>query len=428
MTLILDRINQPHRLEIQKIEVPEAQKYTLDNGILVYSINAGFQDLVKVELLFQNPTFDPKLPLNNSATNRMMAEGTSKFTAQQIADMIDYYGSFYETDENSDFCSVILYSLNKYLKQTLPYVSELMYDPIFPEKELGIYKQNNKQRLIVDNEKVMSVARRKFGEIIFGKQHPYGFYVEPEDYDKIFSKDLVEFHKAKYDPSNCIIIVSGMVTDETIKLLNENFGKKASSRSKIITINPPFDSHKEKKNYIEKEGAIQSAIRIGKPFFNRRHPDYAGAAVMNTIFGGYFGSRLMSNIREDKGYTYGIGSVVVSMMNEGYFFISTEVGANVTENALKEIYFEIDEMRNELVDEEELEMVRNYMLGTFLKGIDGAFSLAERWKSIYLSGLDYSYYERYVNKIRTIGAEEVLELSRKYLNPADFYELVVGRK
>lgn len=166
MTLIIDRINQPARIGIQKMNVPQAKKYTLDNGIEVYAINAGFQELVKVELLFNNVDFDPAKPLLNSATNRMMSEGTKNFSAQQIADMIDYYGSFYETDENSDFCSIILYSLNKYLKDTLPFVSAVLDEPVFPEKELAIFKQNNKQRLNVDNEKVGSIARKKFGEII----------------------------------------------------------------------------------------------------------------------------------------------------------------------------------------------------------------------------------------------------------------------
>jgi zinc protease len=428
MSLTIDRINQPARIGIQKMNVPQAKKYTLDNGIEVYAINAGFQELVKVELLFNNVDFDPNKPLLNSATNRMMSEGTRNFSAQQIADMIDYYGSFYETDENSDFCSIILYSLNKYLKDTLPFVSAVLEEPVFPEKELAIFKQNNKQRLNVDNEKVGSMARKKFGEIIFGSEHPYGYFIKPENYDSLTSDDLKAFHAKKYSPSNCMIIVSGLVTDETIMILNRFLGQRKTSGEKIRTVYPKFVTSTQKQHYIEKEGAIQSAIRIGMPFFNRKHPDYAGTAVMNTLFGGYFGSRLMSNIREDKGYTYGIGSVIVSMKQEGYYFISTEVGADVTNDAIKEIYNEVDIMRNELVEEEELEMVKNYMLGTFLKGIDGAFQLAERFKSIYLSELDYTYYERYVDKLRTIGPDEILELSRKYLDPAHFLELVVGRK
>ncbi|MBL0064989.1 MAG: insulinase family protein [Bacteroidetes bacterium] len=177
-----------------------------------------------------------------------------------------------------------------------------------------------------------------------------------------------------------------------------------------------------------KEGAVQSAIRIGRRLFNRNHPDYPGMAVLNTVLGGYFGSRLMSNIREDKGYTYGIGSALVSMKQEGYFFISTEVGADVTIPALTEIYKEIDLLKTELVDEEELEMVRNYMRGTFIKGIESAFHLADRFRSLHLHGLGYDYYQKYLEKVRTIQPEEIKALANKYLDSSMFYELVVGRK
>lgn len=428
MQTVIDRKNAPSRADIQKINVPQAEKHTLDNGIPVYAINAGFQDLVKVELLFTNPEFNAAKPLMNSATNRMLPEGTSKYNSQQLADLIDYYGAFFETDENSDFCSVMLYSLNKYLGQTLPYIREMLTEPSFPENELSVYKKNHKQRLIVDNEKVGSLARRKFNQIIFGNDHPYGFMVQPDDYDALNREDLIAFHKLKYSPSNCVLIVSGMINADTIQMLNKNFGSWKNENLKLNFNRPAFQTEKEFKHYVKKDGAIQSAIRIGKPFFNRSHEDYPGVAVANTLLGGYFGSRLMSNIREDKGYTYGIGSAIVSMKQEGYFFISTEVGAKVTNDALREIYSEIELMRSETVEEEELEMVRNYMLGTFLKGIDGAFQLAERFKSIYLSGLDYGYYDRYLAKIRTIGPDEVLSLSRKYFDPAGFHELVVGLK
>ncbi|HRH66403.1 MAG TPA: insulinase family protein, partial [Bacteroidia bacterium] len=182
------------------------------------------------------------------------------------------------------------------------------------------------------------------------------------------------------------------------------------------------------KQFIEKEGAVQSAIRIGRRLFNRNHPDYPGMAVLNTVLGGYFGSRLMSNIREDKGYTYGIGSALVSMKQEGYFFISTEVGADVTVPALTEIYKEIDLLKTELVEEEELAMVRNYMRGTFLKGIENAFHLADRFRSLHLHGLGYDYYQKYLEKVRTIQPDEIKALANKYLDSGAFYELVVGRK
>lgn len=429
MQATIDRINPPFTKPVPDLDLQQAKKYVLDNGIEVYAISAGFQDLVKVEFLFSNKQFDPSQPLRDSATNRMLQEGTKNYTAQQLADQIDYYGAFLETDENFDFCSINLYTLNKYLAQTLPFISELLDNPVFPQAEMEVYKRNSKQRLIVDNEKVASLARRNFSKIIFGNNHPYGYYTELSDYDNLKREDLIAYHKKKYDVSNCVIILSGLVSDSSVDLLNKHFGKKISTVSNGKTpVVIPFESSKEKIHYFEKEGAIQSAIRIGMPFFNRVHPDYPGMAVVNTLLGGYFGSRLMSNIREDKGYTYGIGSTIVSMKQNGYFFISTEVGADVTKNALSEIYYEIEQLKAEEVESDELEMVRNYMLGTFLKGIDGAFQLAERFKSIYLSGLEYDYYRRYLDKVKSIQPDEIQSLARKYLNATDFYEIVVGRK
>ena len=428
MQTIIDRSLQPSTTDIDKIDIPKAKKFILDNGIPVYTLTAGLQDLVKVEFLFLNKNFDVNDPLLNSATNRMLSDGTTKYTAQQLADHIDYYGSFFETDENSDFSSIMLYSLNKHLEATLPFVSDILHDPIFPLSELETYIRNNKQILNVENEKVSSLARRKFNEVIFGEKHPYGYLAQTSDFDKLNREHLKEHFKKKYSPANCVIIVSGLVKDDAVKLLNKFFGHTKSSNGVLNGSQQVFTPSSVKKHLIEKDGAVQSALRIGKPFFNRTHPDYPGMAVLNTLLGGYFGSRLMSNIREDNGYTYGIGSAVASMKQEGYFFISTEVGADVTNSAIEEIYKEIEILKEEHVDNEELEMARNYMLGTFLKGMDGAFQLAERFKSIYLYDLDYSYYDRYLQKIKTIQADELRDLARKYFDLSGFYEIVVGRK
>ena len=429
MQTLIDRSVQPSIKEIGKIDIQQPQKFTLDNGIPVFSLSAGFQDLIKVEFIFQNNSFDVNRPLQNSTTNRMLSEGTSKYTGQQLADHIDYYGSFFETEENSDYSSVILYSLNKHLEASLPYVMEIIYDPVFPTQELETYKRNSRQRLTVDNEKVGSIARRKFNEIIFGSKHPYGYFVQISDYDKVEKSQLQELFIEKYLPANCTIVISGLIKDDAINILNKFCGRPSNNNgSAKKSVSFPFTTSETKKHFIAKEGAVQSAIRIGKPFFNRTHADYPGMAVLNTILGGYFGSRLMSNIREDKGYTYGIGSAIVSMKQEGYFFISTEVGSDVSTSAIEEIYKEIELLKDDLVEGEELEMARNYMVGTFLKGMDGAFQLSDRFKSIYFSGLDYSYYDRYLQKLRSIQPDELRDLARKYFDISSFFEVVVGRK
>jgi zinc protease len=429
MEQLLDR-SIPPLIKLQdEFNIRHADKAILDNGISLYSVSAGFQDVIRVEFLFPNPQFNPQKPLTVNATHRLLNEGTSKHNAQQLADMVDYYGSFYETDQSADYCSVVLLSLNKHLEETLPIVYEIVTDAVFPDHELSVFKQNNKQRLVVENERVNSVARKKFNEMMFGANHPYGFYIKPEHYEAIQRDDLKQYHKKHYTASHCTIIVSGIVNKKAIKAINNVFGKKEwLGESYHLKSNYSAEVFKEKKVFVQKADALQSAIRVGKLMFNKKHPDYAGMQVLNTILGGYFGSRLMKNIREDKGYTYGIGSALVSMQHEGYFFITSEVGVEVTNATLDEIYKEIKTLQTEPVPNDELTIVKNYILGSFLKSIDGSFNLADRWKSLMLYGLDYDYYDKYINTVKNITSEQLLLLAQKYFDESSLYELVVGNK
>ncbi|CAN5488230.1 pitrilysin family protein [soil metagenome] len=426
---ILSRSNPPSLQQIEDFSFQHVEKRKLDNGIPVFIMNAGVQDVLKAELIFTNPAFNPAQPLLHSAVNRLMSEGTSRHNAQQLAEMVDYYGAYYETEQSTDYCAVVLHTLTKHFSSTLLVILEIITDAAFPEKELAVYKQNNKQRLTVENEKVGSVARRKFSEIIFGSEHGYGYYTKPEDYDKLSQAALQNFYNAHYVSNHCTIVISGKVNEDAFKVLNNILGRPDWSKGNgEVTPVTPFNSSTGKINYIEKEGAIQSAIRIGKPMFSKTHPDYAGMQVLNTLLGGYFGSRLMKNIREDKGYTYGIGSAVVSMIQGGYFFIASEVGADVCESALAEIYKEIEILKSEPVPAEELQMVKNYMLGSFLKSIDGAFNLADRWKGIMFYNLDYDYYQQFINTVKSVSSEDIIRLAQKYLQRESLYELVVGKK
>jgi zinc protease len=170
---------------------------------------------------------------------------------------------------------------------------------------------------------------------------------------------------------------------------------------------------------------VQGSIRMGTPFPNRHHPDFLKVQVLNNVFGGFFGSRLMSNIREDKGYTYGIHSYLENHIQESAWVISTEAGRDVCEAAITEVYKEMAVLRDEPIDAEELLLVRNYMMGSILGDLDGPFHIINRWKNIVLNGLDESYFYNQIETIRNITAQELQELANKYLVQDKFYELVV---
>jgi zinc protease len=302
----------------------------------------------------------------------------------------------------------------------------MITDSVFLEEELATYKQNSKQRLSVSLKKSEFVAARLIDAYVYGEQHPYGTYTNPEDIDALNTVQLKEFYKQYYVNGSCVIFVSGKLPADLKEQLNNNFGGlslKANNEA-LPAIKPQPATEKKYRINNDAEG-VQGAIRIARHFPNRHHPDFMKVMVLNTLFGGYFGSRLMSNIREDKGYTYGIHSYVQNHLQQTAWLISTEAGKDVSEATVEEVYKEMKLLREELVDDEELLLVRNYLIGTILGDLDGPFQIMGRWKNIILNKLDEKYFYESVHIIKTITAEEIRELAKKYLNPEDFYELIV---
>jgi predicted Zn-dependent peptidase len=393
----------------------------------VYSLSAGSQEITKIEFLFKAGMYYQPATLIASGTNSLLESGTSKFTADELSEGIDFLGSFLELQVEQDFACITVYSLNKYVSQTLAYIEELIKHPSYPEDEFRIYYGNKRQKHAINSQKVSVLARRRFAELLFGEQHPYGRDVKDADYERISIAELKDFFSKHYNSMNCTIMTAGNLPANLMDELEKYFGSTWGQQSGTPIIQATKAITVKGKHLIEREDAIQSAIRVGRLLFNKTHPDYFKFQVLNSILGGYFGSRLMANIREDKGYTYGIGSGLTNLVHDGYFFISTEVGAEVTSNTLKEIYKEIKILRTDLVDTSELETVRNYMLGNFLRSVDGPFSLIDKFKSVWEFGLDYSFFEQYFHAVKTVTPQDLRELANKYLQEDDLVECVAGK-
>lgn len=426
--MILNRKLQPRVLTIDKLTLPQPGEAKLDNGIPLFLINAGTQDVIKIDFVFKAGSWYQNQAYLAFATNKMILEGTLKFSSSEIAEIFDYYGSYVETQADKDTSNISLFSLNKHLDQTLEVLEEIIKRPTFPENELAIFLRKKKQEFLTNQQKVNFVCRNNFNPLLFGNEHPYGHKLSADVFENIKSENLRDFFQNQYHPANCFIIASGRIEDNLVEKLNKYFGglewkNEAQANNLNLTIAPSS----QKINFIEKPKAVQSAIRIGRPLFNRIHPDYFGMRVLSTVLGEYFGSRLMKNIREDKGYTYGIGSSMASYIHEGYFLISTEVGTDVCTQAKNEIYSEIDKLRNNPIPAEELELVKNYMKGEILRSFDGPFEIASRFRVAKESGITFKYYENLMNSINTTTSHNLLILANKYLQQDDLFELVVGK-
>jgi predicted Zn-dependent peptidase len=421
----LDRSIAPAFGKIETIDLMEPKLFHLDNGLPVFVIDSGDQEVLKVELVFPTGTAASEKKLVAAATAELLTEGTSQHTAEEIANALDFYGAYFNSHVSHDESSLELYTLNKHLKNTIATMAEVYSQPTFPEHELETFILKGQQDMLVNEQKVSYLAAKAFNATLFGKEHPYGRSAEQADYEALSRNDLTAFHQSRMLAQVAHIIVAGKLTDETISVLNEAFGqeKRVPNERASVDVNSPL----ERKVHVEKSDAVQNAIRIGRILFDRTHRDFVGMQILCTVLGGYFGSRLMANIREDKGYTYGIGAGLVSLKHTGYLSISTEVGSQVCKPALDEIHLEIGKLRKELIPTDELELVRNYMLGTILKSVDGPFSLASKWKTYLKHGMGTNDHYQLLHQIRTITPERLRDLANQYLQQEDLIQVTSGK-
>ncbi|MEJ8817299.1 M16 family metallopeptidase [Lacibacter sp. H407] len=401
-------------------------KFILDNGVEVYAVNAGTQEVLSLELVFKAGNWFEQQNNIAAATNFLIKNGTKNKTAFQLNEHFDYYGSHLSRGCYNETANIVLHCIDRHFATHLPVIAEMITDAVYPQHELDIYKQNMQQRLTVNLKKCDFVAGRLIDEYVFGKDHPYGVYSNKEHYDALQQQQLQDYYKKYYTEGHCVIFAAGLLPANFEQELNKTIGQLPLNQKKIPTILHPLTPAAEKKYRIANDpNGVQGAIRLAQPFPNRHHPDFQPVQVLNTLFGGFFGSRLMSNIREDKGYTYGIHSYILNHISTTAWMVSTEAGRDVSEATITEIYNEMKDLREELVDEEELQLVKNYLIGTILGDLDGPFHIIGRWKNLILNGLDEQYFYKSVNIIKTISAKELQELANKYLHPEKFYELVV---
>ncbi len=402
------------------------QHSILNNGINIYSINAGAQEVFQMELVFYAGNCFELQKGVAAATNFLLKNGTLNKSAFEINESFDYYGGYCNRACYNETSVISLHGLTKHMEKLLPVVKEMITEATFPQNELDVYQQNAKQRLKVNLQKAEFVAGRLIDSYVYGDAHPYGVYTNPTDIDALSIDACKKFYQQYYINGHCKIFISGKLPDNIHDILNCFFGDLSTSVNEIIipkaTLSPAF----EKKYRIQNDNtAVQGAIRLATPFPNRHHPDFKEIMVVNTLFGGFFGSRLMNNIREDKGYTYGIYSYIQNHMQETAWIISTEAGKDVSETTIQEVYKEMKILREEKVTDDELLLVRNYMIGGILGELDGPFQIMAKWKNIIINNLDENYFYNSIDTIKNITSERITELANKYLRPDEFYELVV---
>ncbi len=399
-----------------------------ENKLPVYYLEGGTEEITKVEFVFNAGSFYRLKPLVAAATSKLLRSGTKSRMRNEINELFDFYSAHIFAEAQKDIVSQGMYVVNKYVEPSLKLFGEIIKEPVFPDEELDVFCRNQKQMHLINQKKVQHLAKDYFNELIYGEHHPYGYRIKTDDYDTLERNDLLDFHRSYYSPENSFCIVSGRLPADASKMIAEVFGswkavERASPKPPVYRMMSPGS----RKMSLSMPGAVQTAVRIGKQLVNKTHPAYHRIKITNALLGGFFGSRLMQNIRQDKGYTYGINSNLVSLLRSGYFFISTQVGNDVCEAAIDEIYNELKRLRNVPADKHELETLKNYLYGNHMRSFDGPFAQAGRLKELQAFGLDISHHHDFLAELKNITAEDIMETAGLYLREEDMMEVVVGK-
>lgn len=421
----LDRTIPPAFRTIQTVQFPSHQSVMLDNGQPLFVANVGEQPVVRVEVLFEAGTWHEDVDGASFFGVKMLTEGTQKRTSAQISGHFDQIGAFVDLSHTPDRANIMVYGLTKHLGAILEMVAELIHEATYPEKEFNDLRNISLQNLRINLEKNAYVATTTFKERLFGATHPYGKSQNEKSITALSVADLQNFYTNRIKARPFRVFLSGQVGDAEVALVNQYLGQHLVVPSPEVNKSLEIVSQTEPL-WVEKADAVQSSVRVGRMLFKRQHPDFYRMIVANEILGGYFGSRLMRNIREEKGFTYGISSSIVPMRQAGYWAIGTDVKKEFAQATLDEIQKEIHRLQTELVPENELETVKNYLAGEFAGSLNTPFEIADRVRLMVLEGLDVEFYSNYIQRLRVVTAEDIQRMANQYWQWEDLQQVIVG--
>ncbi len=422
--MTLNRTIIPQTSLPQSLTLPEITTHNSPNGVTLYSMSPSVVEVVRLSLVFKAGSRHQNHPFTASAMFNLLSEGSENLSSAEIAEKLDFYGIYYDASCDRDSAIITITCLEKFLPQSLELLQECVVKPAFAQHEIDIYKTKRKQQLTIEREKPAYVAREKFGQVLFGENHAYGKCSQIADYDTLTRDHLVEFHRNFVTSDNCFAVASGKITAHTITQITDFLQTLPSAK---IPVEIEFiQPQSAEPLVIKRDGAVQTSLRMGKLLFTKEHPDYVDMKVVAMILGGYFGSRLMQNIREERGYTYGIYSAIVSLEYSGYFAIASDVSTESLDDTIVQIRYELQELATEKIDTEELNEVKNMILGELMRIVDGPFGVADVVIENIQSNLPADHLDEFLQGVRSVTPERVSELVAKHLDPDTFTYVTVG--
>ncbi|MEJ7624923.1 MAG: pitrilysin family protein [Pyrinomonadaceae bacterium] len=423
------RKSPPEPLAPTLFDIARPFETTLDNGLRVVIFEDGRLPLVSFRLAFYHgDANDPEGKTGlTSAMASMLSEGTRDYTSLQLAEKIERLGAGVSARASDDFTILAASSLSLYASEILGLLAEVVLRPTFPETELDLYRRNTIEHLKFQRSQPPFLAGEQAARLIYG-EHPYAT-VTPSaaDVETLKRDELLRFHAETFLPNNAIFIAVGAVDrDELLTELEAAFG----GWEKGLVPTPGFPDPPKRDvrsiTIVDRAGSAQSNIVIAGLGVKRNDPDYFPLLVMNQVLGAGASSRVFMNLREEKGYTYGAYTRLETKMLAGSFEATAEVRSAVTGDSLKEFFYELDRIRVDIVDNQEMADAKNFLTGVFPIRAETQEGLTNLIVNQHLYGLPEDYLQTYRDKINAVTANEVLRAAQKHVRPDEAAIIIVG--
>lgn len=405
-------------ISIPQTDTLVPQGYRLANGRNLYYFPSD-TELVKIDLLSEAGSAFQSQPLVAAAANKLYTVASERMNAEQLSEFFDFRGIMVDNNSTVLQSTTTFYTLSRHLDDLLPVIDDLVHAPAFPQREFEVYRRDRRQKIMASQQKSSDMARRLYYETLFGLDHPLGRYASPEDADRL---DLaaVKQHYADYcHPGNMTIVLAGHVDDRLLAAIDDRFGHDTpQSCSPLLSLSLPHTPADSQTHSLAIPSSVQTTVRIGRVLPLRwDDPDYARLMLLVTALGGYFGSRLMSNLREDKGYTYGIYARTQIYRGVIIFYITADVAGSAANDAEKEIMHELQRLVDEPITDEELDLVRTVLAGDFLRSVDGIFERSARFCDMLGSSITETLTDNLRQALADTTSADLQRLATSHLAP-----------
>lgn len=424
----VDRTKAPAAAPAPKVQLGNAEKFVLENGLTVLLVENHKLPRVSYQLNVEyTPFLEGGVSGNSQLAGSLLKTGTTKRTKAQIDEEIDFIGASLNTSSGGLYAS----SLTKHTDKVLDIASDVLLNPTFPAEELEKIRKQTISGLKQEKESADAIAANVAKVLRYGKNHPLGEITTEETVAKVTQNSVKAFYDSYFKPNTSYLVIVGDINRVKAEELSKKYFGQWKRGDVPVSQLPAVKSPVGKQVvFVPKTGAVQSIINVTYPVdYKPGNPDAIKASVMNSLLGGgVFSGRLMQNLRENKAYTYGANSQLVTNKYTGYFNAFASVRNDVTDSSVTEFLYEMDRMRNEPVTEAEYSRIKNYMNGSFARSLESPQTIANFALNKELYNLPGDYYKNYLSNLSAVSVTDVQGMAKKYVSTDNTYILVVGNK